>query len=356
MKSLFVYSVISLFIIGARAQQPLPTFSIQFDNNRPTYDNGGNVVGSSRVLRLFECEHYAKSEGVDVPGNKFNHLTTFDSTFPVGCSVKGYVNGLSPNDPQQLIFTYNTPPDSVSLITGTCCAIGNCDGNGNENTKADACIITQSPLISPLDAWVIDPEAANEINEDYWSGKSTDCLVQGTEAQPKYALLKGGTLTCTLCGRAEFFAEYSRDNYFLDVASLPPMQRVSRHSPCCVNSHHKVCQRMLEEYKLRCDMHDKGASGTCTADVNIVHVTDTNVVGNPETASKAQCTDYAINSGVDQNNEIQIKSTNTLPRGCVFVHELDNTKSVVFNEMSNSMMQCSTTNECLTWAFDRTLA
>ena len=348
MKSFVIYITLAITLSVSKAQQPLPAFTTQFDSNRPTYDAGGNVLTNARLLRLFECEHYAMSQGVDVPGNHWQHKETFDSSLPVGCSVSGYVNGLSPNDPLQLMFFYNTPPASVTSATGECCE-GACG-------EADTCIYTVSPVISPLDAWVIDPEAANDLNEDYWSGKSTDCLVQGTEAQPKYALLKSGTLSCTLCGRAEFFAEYSRDNYFLDTTGLPPIQRVARHSPCCVNSHHKVCQRMLEEYKLRCDMHDKGAGGTCTADINVVHVINSDITGNPETASKTQCETYAQNSGLDHDDAMETVNTDTIPRGCVYVHEVDNTKEIKYNEKSNSMMQCSTTNECLTWAFDRTLA
>lgn len=344
MKSFVIYIVFAITLPVSKAQQPLPAFTTQFDEYRPTYDGTGSVMTNARLLQLFECKHYAMSQGVYVPGNQWQHKEIYDTTLPVGCSVSGYTNGVLPNDLSDLYVTYNTPP--VPPATD---AEVSCTGNS-------PCIYTVSPVISQLDTWVIDPEAPNKLNQDYWSGKSTDCLVQGTEAQPKYALLKSGTLSCALCGRAEFFAEYSRDNYFLDVTGLPTIQRVARHSPCCVNSHHKVCQRMLEEYKLRCDMHDKGAGGTCTADINVVHVINSDITGNPESASKNQCETYAQTSGLDHDDNMETVDTDQIPRGCVYVHETSGTKEVKFNDKSNSMMQCSTTNECLTWAFDRTFA
>ena len=97
-----------------------------------------------------------------------------------------------------------------------------------------------------------DPEP-HEIDHVYWQSQSDLCAFQG-----KFALLTQGRLVCVPCSYNLFKFEYEMSNIGMDVSHLPDNQKATRHGKCCYNTHHKVCQKMLEEYQLRCQTDEKG--------------------------------------------------------------------------------------------------
>ena len=52
-------------------------------------------------------------------------------------------------------------------------------------------------------------------------------------------------LGCIPCNKDKFLEIYS-------IANLYASNPAYRRGACCVNSHHRVCQQMMEEYKTKC--------------------------------------------------------------------------------------------------------
>ena len=98
----------------------------------------------------------------------------------------------------------------------------------------------------------MDPEPY-EIDHIYWQSQSDLCEFEG-----KFALLAQGKLVCVPCSYNLFKFEYEMSNTGMDVSHLPVNQKATRHGKCCYNTHHKVCQKMLEEYQRRCQTDEKG--------------------------------------------------------------------------------------------------
>lgn len=98
----------------------------------------------------------------------------------------------------------------------------------------------------------LDPEPY-EIDHVYWQSQSDLCAFEG-----KFALLTQGRLVCVPCSYNLFKFEYEMSNTGMDVSNLPDNQKATRHGKCCYNTHHKVCQKMLEEYQRRCQTNEKG--------------------------------------------------------------------------------------------------
>ena len=95
-----------------------------------------------------------------------------------------------------------------------------------------------------VDAFLVDDVETSLID---FSSKSSEC----SNISPfKYAKLHtDGSLKCELCGREAFLESYNADTRDSTIAG-------TKHGPCCQNSHHRVCRKMLEEYKLRCEYED----------------------------------------------------------------------------------------------------
>lgn len=95
-----------------------------------------------------------------------------------------------------------------------------------------------------IDSYFVDDVETSVID---FSSESSKC----SNIDPKqYARLKrDGTLECTSCGRKDFLMSYNADTRSNGVEG-------TRHGVCCMNSHHIVCQKMIEEYKLRCEYED----------------------------------------------------------------------------------------------------
>ena len=97
-----------------------------------------------------------------------------------------------------------------------------------------------------------DPESY-DIDDTYWQSMSDLCHFQG-----KFALLSEGHLVCVPCSYNLFKYEFEMSNADMDVSALPDNQKAARHGKCCYNTHHRVCQKMLQEYQKRCQTDEKG--------------------------------------------------------------------------------------------------
>ena len=95
----------------------------------------------------------------------------------------------------------------------------------------------------------------NEVNELYWTTMSIYCAKRG-----KFALLTNGRLVCAPCSNKLFLYEYEMSNDYIDIETLPASQRASRHGKCCVNPHHKICVKMMDEYHRNCKAELKGTT------------------------------------------------------------------------------------------------
>lgn len=99
-----------------------------------------------------------------------------------------------------------------------------------------------------VDAYLVDDVESSVID---FSSKSSECSNQAS-GNGYAKLLTDGSLACALCGREDFMESYNADTRDNGVEG-------TRHAPCCQNSHHRVCRKMLEEFKLRCEYEDKVA-------------------------------------------------------------------------------------------------
>lgn len=99
-----------------------------------------------------------------------------------------------------------------------------------------------------VDAFLVDDVELTVID---FSSKSSEC----SNISPfKYAKLHtDGSLQCQPCGRESFLESYNADTRDSSITG-------TKHGPCCQNSHHRVCKKMIEEYKLRCEYEDEVAT------------------------------------------------------------------------------------------------
>lgn len=95
-----------------------------------------------------------------------------------------------------------------------------------------------------VDAFLVDDVETTVVD---FSSKSSEC----SNISPfKYAKLHAdGSLKCEACGREAFLESYNADTRGSSITG-------TKHGPCCQNSHHRVCRKMIEEYKLRCEYED----------------------------------------------------------------------------------------------------
>lgn len=83
-----------------------------------------------------------------------------------------------------------------------------------------------------------------------WDGEDKKCHRLG-----KYAhLTVDGTIECEYCNYTKFLESYHKSIVESDILAS------FRHGSCCVNTHHKVCEEMLNEYKTQCESELKGVS------------------------------------------------------------------------------------------------
>lgn len=120
-------------------------------------------------------------------------------------------------------------------------------GSTNEAGDAAGPLATSCSIV-PVDAFIVDDPEFSVID---FSSKSSEC----SNISPfKYAKLHtDSTLRCELCGRDSFLESYNANTMDSTITG-------TRHGVCCQNSHHRVCQKMIEEYKLRCEYEDKIAT------------------------------------------------------------------------------------------------
>ena len=83
-----------------------------------------------------------------------------------------------------------------------------------------------------------------------WAGKDHICHRLG-----KYAhLTVDGEIQCEFCNYTKFLVSYHKSIIESHI------QEMFRHGSCCVNTHHLVCDKMLQEYKAQCESDLKGVS------------------------------------------------------------------------------------------------
>ena len=83
-----------------------------------------------------------------------------------------------------------------------------------------------------------------------WNGEDKKCHRLG-----KYAhLTVDGEIECEFCNYTKFLESYHKSIIESNIVEM------FRHGSCCVNTHHLVCDKMLQEYKDQCESDLKGVS------------------------------------------------------------------------------------------------
>lgn len=83
-----------------------------------------------------------------------------------------------------------------------------------------------------------------------WNGQDDLCHRQG-----KYAhLTVDGQIQCEFCNYTKFLTSYHKSIIETTV------HRSYRHGSCCINTHHLVCNVLLNEYKAQCESELKGVA------------------------------------------------------------------------------------------------
>ena len=130
-----------------------------------------------------------------------------------------------------------TASDDSVCNSGTLCVLG-CTEVGNEAYYADA--TTDDGTCIPVTDFYLeaDPESA-PLEQSVWDIKDVAC---GTQFVGIEMVAGVPELTCRSCTPSTFLLEFSKRQ----------MIAPHRHGKCCINSHHHVCQQLLNSYKNTC--------------------------------------------------------------------------------------------------------
>jgi plastocyanin len=131
----------------------------------------------------------------------------------------------------------NTVSDDSVCSSGTLCVLG-CTEVGNEAYYEDA--TTNDGTCVPVTDFYLeaDPESA-PLDQSVWDTKDVACGDQFVSIQMVAGVPE---LTCRSCTAGNFKLEFTKRQ----------MIAPHRHGKCCVNSHHHVCQQLMNSYKSTC--------------------------------------------------------------------------------------------------------
>ena len=130
-----------------------------------------------------------------------------------------------------------TASDDSVCNSGTLCVLG-CTEVGNEAYYADA--TTDDGTCVPVTDFYLeaDPESA-PLEQSVWDTKDVACGNQFVSIEMVAGVPE---LTCRSCTPSNFKLEFGKRQ----------MIAPQRHGKCCVNSHHHVCQQLMNSYKNTC--------------------------------------------------------------------------------------------------------
>ena len=131
----------------------------------------------------------------------------------------------------------NTVSDDSVCSSGTLCVLG-CTEVGNEAYYEDA--TTNDGTCVPVTDFYLeaDPESA-PLDQSVWDTKDVACGDQFVSIEMVAGVPE---LTCRSCTAGNFKLEFSKRQ----------MIAPQRHGKCCINSHHHVCQQLMNSYKNTC--------------------------------------------------------------------------------------------------------
>ena len=217
---------------GDESSEPNPTHCTQCDIG--TFSEG------REICRTCPDDTYQPEEGQD------ECLTTISACNPGQEVIVG--NATHPATCLNCNASYHYSPDGIACRgKKTSCMKGFGIYPSGNAIEDDSCTDIYEYELS-------EPEES-ELNELYWRTMSIYCAKRG-----KFALLTNGKLVCAPCSNKLFLYEYEMSNDYVDVSSLPASQRATRHGKCCVNPHHKVCVKMMDEFHKNCKAELKGTT------------------------------------------------------------------------------------------------
>ena len=226
------------------------------------YISETDVSRGDESMSLAECQAYGENLG------SFSQIS--DTSFPWGCFMKDkdsaeyFYNVLQYNSNVLCNYDYGKSKCVKKIMEEgstqcTECALGTWEIAGvcnpwiyadqTECPSGAAFVTGHSSLNSVC---ILDFVYENDEPSDMTLDLSIDSILCGE----KYAQVDPqGNIVCTDCNRQEFLFVYRGPI----VTTNPTYQRGS----CCINSHHFVCEKMIDEYRKKCGSSHQKAVNVC---------------------------------------------------------------------------------------------
>jgi hypothetical protein len=226
------------------------------------YISETDVSRGDESMSLAECQTYGESLG------SFSQIS--DTSFPWGCFMK---------DKDSTEYFYNVLQYNSNVLCNYDHGKSKCVQKIAEegSTQCTECALGTWEIAGVCNPWiyadqtecpngaafVIGHSSLNSIcildfvyENDEPSDMSLDLSIDSILCGEKYALVDPqGNIVCTDCDRQEFLFVYRGPI----VTTIPAYQRGS----CCINAHHFVCEKMIDEYRKKCGTSHQKEVNVC---------------------------------------------------------------------------------------------